>query len=522
MTPFAAMRMDAAAPSGSRMLERRTRAVPAIAPAVVDADTYRVLVESIPEYAIFMLDPQGLVRTWNLGAQRIKGYDADEIIGRHFSVFYPADRIAEGWPEHELQAAAAAGVFEDEGWRLRKDGSRFWANVVITRLDHPDGSLRGFAKITRDLTSRRHNEERLRLSEERFRLLVDSVRDYAIFMLDPQGRIVSWNLGAQLTKGYLAEEVVGRHFSMFYPDEQRAAGWPEKELDLALRNGRLEDEGWRLRKDGSRYWAEVIITPIHDENGRHAGFAKVTRDLTEKRRVRTLEDEGRRLTTFIAMLGHELRNPIAPIANAVSILQLEEPESERVRMCRDIIARQVGQLRRLVDDLLDIGRITTGKIHLAKEIVPLSEVMDTAAEMVDPLLRERGHLLVVDAGETPLWVSGDRARLVQVLGNLLNNAAKFTPPGGRIELRLRESGDRAEISVRDNGQGIDPQRLPDIFNLFVQAGPEEARAGGLGLGLSLVQQLVALHGGDISAFSVGQPGKGAEFVVSLPLEKAPG
>jgi len=503
------------------MLETMVRALQADATQHIDANTFRVLVESIPEYAIFMLDPQGRVCTWNRGAERIKGYAADEIIGRHFSAFYPADRIAEGWPEHELRVATAVGHFEDEGWRLRRDGSRFWANVVITRLDNPDGSLRGFAKITRDLTVRRNNEERLRVSEERFRLLVDSVRDYAIFMLDPQGRIASWNLGAQLTTGYTAEAVIGRHFSIFYPQEQRDARWPDRELDLALRNGRLEDEGWRLREDGSRYWAEVVITPIHDETGRHAGFAKVTRDLTNLRRVRTLEDEGRRLTTFIAMLGHELRNPIAPIANAVAILQMEEPESELVRKCRDIIARQVGQLRRLVDDLLDMGRITTGKIHLAKEILLLQDVITTAAEMVDPLVRERGHELRVESCETPLWVCGDRARLVQVLGNLLNNAAKFTPPGGRIEMRVQQAGDRAELSVRDNGQGIDPQRLPDIFNLFVQVGPEEARAGGLGLGLSLVQQLVSLHGGDISAFSVGQPGKGAEFVVRLPLEKAP-
>jgi PAS domain S-box-containing protein len=487
----------------------------------LDADSYRLLVESIPDYAIFMLDPEGRVRSWNTGARRIKGYAAEEIIGRHFSVFYPPQRIAEGWPEHELDVAATTGRFEDEGWRLRKDGSRFWANVVITRLDEADGSLRGFAKVTRDLTARRKHEELLRQSEERFRLLVDSVRDHAIFMLDPLGHVASWNLGAQLTKGYLAEDVIGRHFSLFYPEEQRAAGWPARELDLALRNGGLEDEGWRLRKDGSRFWAGVVITPIHDATGRHLGFAKVTRDLSEHRRVRTLEDEGRRLTTFIAMLGHELRNPIAPIANAVSILQLEEPESERVRTCRDIIARQVGQLRRLVDDLLDMGRITTGKIHLSREVIPLGEVLATAAEMVDPLVRERGHVLVVDAGDAPLWVHGDRARLVQVLGNLLNNAAKFTPPGGRIELVLRSSGERAELSVRDNGQGIDPQRLPDVFNLFVQGGPDEARAGGLGLGLSLVQQLVALHGGDVSAYSVGQPGKGSEFVVRLPLARPP-
>lgn len=501
------------------MQRTRTRPdPPGAVPRDVDAEAFRLLVESAPDVAIFMLDTRGHVLSWNLGAERINGYTAEEIIGRHFSVFYPDYRIADGWPEHELRLAEALGHFEDEGWRLRKDGTRLWANVVIHRLDHPDGSLRGFAKITRDLSARRKQEELLRRSEERFRLLVEGVRDYAIFMLDPDGCVASWNLGAQLSTGYLAEEILGRHFSVFYPPDLREAGWPAQELQRALRDGRLEDEGWRMRKDGTRFWASVVITPIHDEAGRHIGYAKITRDLSEQRRVRALEDEGRRLTTFIAMLGHELRNPIAPIANAVSILQLEEPESERVRACRDVIARQVVQLRRLVDDLLDVGRITTGRIHLTQAPLELADVLAKAAEMTEPLLLERGHELVLDVGETPVRVRGDRARLVQVLGNLLHNAAKFTPPGGRVELRLRRGQAHAEISVRDNGPGIDPQRLPDIFNLFVQAGPEPNHAGGLGLGLSLVQQLVALHGGDVSAYSTGVPGQGAEFLVRLPLE----
>ena len=356
------------------------------------------------------------------------------------------------------------------------------------------------------------------IDAEMFRLLVESVADYAIFMLDPDGYIASWNLGAQLTKGYTADEILGKHFSIFYPQEKKDAHWPETELQIALRDGRIEDEGWRLRKDGSRFWASVVITALFDDAGRHVGFAKVTRDLTEKRRVRALEDEGRRLTRFIAMLGHELRNPIAPIANAAAILQLEPALSDRMRMCRDIITRQVAHLGRLVDDLLDVGRITTGKVHLLRDRVELGEVLAQATEMTEPQLRERRHDLAVDATAAPLYVHGDRARLVQVVGNLLHNAAKFTPPGGHIDLVLRRSGPHAEISVRDNGPGIAEERLSEIFEPFAQAG-REGHGNGLGLGLSLVQQLVTLHGGDVSVFSTGEPGKGSEFVVRLPLDE---
>src|SRR5262245_5212435 len=242
-----------------------------------------------------MLDADGHVRTWNAGAERIKGYTADEILGRHFSVFYPQERIDAAWPQHELRVAAESGRFEDEGWRLRKDGTQFWANVVITRVLDDHGELLGFSKITRDLTARRRHEEMLRRSEERFRLLIEGVRDYAIFMLDPDGNVASWNAGAQLTKGYTADEIIGRHFSTFYPPEVARAGWPQRELEIALEEGRCEDEGWRVRKDGTRFWASVVITTLRDEHGTHIGFAKVTRDLTDHLRVRVLEDEGRRM-----------------------------------------------------------------------------------------------------------------------------------------------------------------------------------------------------------------------------------
>lgn len=357
-----------------------------------------------------------------------------------------------------------------------------------------------------------------RVGERHFRLLVENVRDYAIFMLDTGGGVASWNTGAQLIKQYTAEEIIGKHFSIFYPQDVRDSGWPEQELEIALKDGRLQDEGWRLRRDGSRFWASVIITPLHDDDGTHIGFAKVTRDLTEQRRVAVLEDEGRRMTTFLAMLGHELRNPLAPIANAVSVMQLEKIESENMRRCRDIIARQLSQLRRLVDDLLDVGRITSGKVRLDLHEVDLVAVVREAAEMLEPTALAKSQLLTVDVVPGQLRVNGDHARLVQVFSNLLANAVKFTPEGGKIVLSLLRSGDYAEASVKDDGPGIPPERLPDVFNLFVQGDDRhEHLGGGLGLGLSLVQQLVTLHGGDVGAFSAGIPGKGAEFIVRLPL-----
>jgi PAS domain S-box-containing protein len=371
---------------------------------------------------------------------------------------------------------------------------------------------------------RTHALELLRQSEERFRLMVESVRDYAIFMLDPDGYISSWNRGAELAKGYQAGEIIGKHFSVFYPEEKIAARWPEHELEVALREGRFEDEGWRVRKDGSRFWANVVITAIHDPHGHHQGFVKVTRDLTASRRIHALEEQERRLTQFLALLGHELRNPMTPIANAVSIMQLEEPENPRLLAARDILARQVTHLRRLVDDLLDVGRIATGKVHLVKETVGLQQIIEDAAVAVRPTMADRGHAFVVNTTAEPLYVVGDPVRLVQVLTNLLNNAAKFTPSGGRIVLSLGRTGDRAELGVRDNGPGIEPSALPGMFNLFVQGGVEGpgGTQAGLGIGLSLVQQLVHLHGGDVSAFSSGVAGEGAEFLVHLPLADAPG
>ena len=486
-----------------------------------DAD-YRLLVEAVSDYAIFLLDPGGIVRSWNTGARRIKGYEAHEVIGRHFSVFYPPEQLERGWPEHELKVAREVGRFEDEGWRVRKDGTRFWANVIITRLIDADGEFRGFSKITRDLTERRRHEEQLRLSEERFRLLVEGVKDYAIFMLDPEGHVMSWNSGARRFKGYEAVEIIGRHFSVFYPPEATARGWPEEELRLARRDGRFEDEGWRVRKDGTRFWANVVITALHDAGGTLRGFAKVTRDLTARRRISALEDEGRRITTFLAMLGHELRNPLAPISNALALMSREKLETRTLRLAHETISRQLKQMIRLVDDLLDVGRITSGKIQLEAKPVDLGGVVQEAVEAMAPAAQAKSQSLQTEIEAPPLWILGDRARMIQVLCNLLGNAIKFTPAGGQVRMRAGRSDGLVELSVWDNGPGISPQDTQRIFNLFEQGEQDVARSqGGLGLGLSLVQQLVGLHGGDVAVFSKGVPGEGSEFVVRLPAADAP-
>lgn len=479
---------------------------------------FQLLVEAVVDYGIFLLDPEGHIVSWNSGAEKLKGYRRDEILGRHFSIFYPPEAIASQWPQEELRLARERGRFEDEGWRLRKDGSRFWANVTLTALYGPMGEVTGYAKITRDLTERRRHEEDLRLSEERFRLLLGSVRDYAIFMLDAEGIVRSWNTGAQAIKGYEAGEIIGRHFSTFYTPQDRLAGKPEAELVAARRDGRVEDEGWRMRKDGSLFWANVVVTAVYDANRQLIGFAKVTRDMSERRRLEELESSSRRMNEFLAMLAHELRNPLAPIRNAVTIMQLETLTSPVLRNCRDVIDRQLAHVTRLVDDLLDVGRLTTGKITLRKELLRLGDVVARGVEAVRPLISARGHMLEVRVPPEPVYVNGDSTRLVQVLQNLLVNAAKYTPANGRIVLEVAPEETFVRLSVSDNGRGIERHNLERIFQLFMQAegGTSSPAESGLGIGLTLARSLVEMHGGTIDAQSPGLD-QGSTFSVRLPM-----
>jgi PAS domain S-box-containing protein len=486
-------------------------------------ERFRLLVQGAQDYAIFLLDNTGHVMSWNEGAQRIKGYTADEIIGKHISIFYPREAQQSNWPQRELEEAVRLGRFEDEGWRVRKDGSRFWANVVIAALRDSEGVHRGFSKITRDLTERRAHEERLRQSEERFRLLVDGVEDYAIFMLDPEGIVTSWNTGAQRITGYRPEEIIGQSFERFYPPEDVAAGRPAEELRATKLNRRVEDHGWRVRKDGTRYWSEIVVTALQDPDGRLRGFAKVARDLSERKRLEILQEQGRHLTEFLAMLAHELRNPLAPIRNALAIMAVNREASPQVAWCRDVIERQTLHLTRLVDDLLDVSRITRGKLRMEGATMDIVSAAHRAIEATRPLIDARKHRLHVNLESESIPVNGDMTRLTQVIVNLLNNAAKYTPEGGDITLEASAEGEDAVVRVRDSGVGIPSQLLDHVFDLFAQGERTIDRSeGGLGIGLTLARRIVGLHGGSILAASEGV-GKGSEFVVRIPrlnLERA--
>jgi PAS domain S-box-containing protein len=367
------------------------------------------------------------------------------------------------------------------------------------------------------MNERSRKEDSLRQSEEQFRLLVEGVKDYAIFMLDPEGRVASWNAGAESIKGYQAHEVLGRHFSLFYPPEAIARGWPEYELVAAQQEGRFEDEGWRVRKDGSTFWANVVITPLYDQEKRLRGFAKVTRDMTERKKMEALEASNTQKNQFLAMLSHELRNPLAPIRNALEVMQEKSSGDPVIEWAREMIERQVGHLSRLVDDLLDVSRIITNKITLRNEPVEIADLVASVAEASRPLMEKRGHIFEVETPDEPLWVEGDATRLSQALLNLLNNAAKYTPDGGRVWLTVETDGEQAILRVRDTGIGIPPELLPKVFDLFRQGERALDRSeGGLGIGLTLVQQIALLHGGSVQAWSEGA-GRGAELSFRLPL-----
>jgi PAS domain S-box-containing protein len=496
---------------------------------VDDEQLFRLMIANVRDYAIFMLTPSGHIATWNLGAERIKGYKADEIIGKHFSTFYPEIDVQSGKCEHELEVATAEGRFEDLGWRVRKDGSQFWANVVITAVRNESGQLVGFSKVTRDLSDRKRAEDETigRLeAEERYRYLVESVADYAIFMLDATGHVATWNIGAARIKGYTANEIIGSHFSRFYMDEDIRAGKCELELRVATRDGRFEDEGWRLRKDGSRFWANVVISAVRDANGALVGFSKVTRDLTERKKSEeeraarlAAEQANRAKDEFLAMLGHELRNPLAPILTALQLLKLRGdnlPLKEH-----EIIERQVRHMMHLVDDLLDVARITKGKVEIKRKPLDLRVALAKAIEIASPLIEQRQHELVLDVPNHALGVEGDEGRLIQVIANLLTNAAKYTEPSGHISIVVSDTKNEIKLSVTDNGSGIDSALLPNIFQLFVQGARASDRSGGgLGIGLTLVSKLTELHGGRVEAQSAGL-GKGSTFTIWLPGMQLP-
>ncbi len=515
-------------------------------------DRFRRLVEGIVDYAIFVLDVSGNIASWGAGAERTKGYAAEEIIGKHFSIFYPASDTTAARCERELAIAEREGRFEDEGWRVRKDGTQFWANVVITPIRGTDGRLLGFGEVARDLTDRRLVETGMKESDERLRLLIASVKDYAIFILDPTGHVVTWNPGAERLKGYASEEILGQHFSRFYPDSDTRAATCERELEVAIREGRFEDEGWRIKKDGSRFWANVVITPIRDPEGRLRGFAKVTRDLSERRRheqeriTLARAEEGRRIAElneestralaedlrrardraedatrlkdeFLATISHELRTPLNSMLGWARMLHSGVLSKEKQAHSIETIVRNATAQSQLIDDLLDVSRIIAGKLRLEIDRVDMNQIVTSALEIVRPAADAKGVVLEWDFNPDAGVIQGDAGRLQQILWNVLTNAVKFTPRGGRVGVSLRRDDSNVEVHIADTGKGISPEFLPRMFERFTQEEASHSRkTGGVGLGLAIVKHLVELHGGAVHACSDGE-GTGSTFVLRLPI-----
>jgi PAS domain S-box-containing protein len=613
---------------------------------------FQLVVDSVRDYAIFMLDPLGRIATWNEGAKLIKGYLPEEVIGKDLSIFYTPEDLARKKPRALLDAALAEGRVEDEGWRVRKDGSRFWADVVITPIRDARGQLQGFVKVTRDLTSRKDAEEKLRQSEEslaatlysigdgvlatdeqarvtrinpvaerltgwheneamghpitevfniineetrataanpvtrvlaegvvvglanhtalisrdgterpiadsgapildaqgkprgavlvfrdvtaersaeealrrseeKLRQMVGSVRDYALYMLDPKGNVASWNPGAERIKGYREDEIIGKHFSRFFTPEDIAQGKPDRELEIAASQGRFEEENWRLRKDGSRFWANVVLTPMRDSSNRLAGFVKITRDLTDRRKM---EEERLRLVQaqeairlrdeFLSIASHELKTPLTALQlQLLGILDQVAAGDDGMTKRVDRAMRMGDRLAQLIEALLSVSRIATGRLALNLEAFNLVDAAREASERLRESATAAGSELSFAAayGIDGQW---DRLRVEQVLTNLISNSIKYAA-GTPIKVSVSRDADAAILNVQDEGPGIPEADLSRIFRRFERASSTR-HYGGMGLGLYVAQQIAEAHGGTIVANNV--PGGGACFTVRLPLD----
>jgi PAS domain S-box-containing protein len=498
---------------------------------MAEDERYRILVEAITDYAVYMLDSNGIVTNWNAGAQKIKGYAPAEIIGQHFSQFYlPEDRET-GLPARALDIAAREGKFEAEGWRVRKDGSRFWAHVVIDAIRDASGKLVGFAKITRDLTERKSAQETLQRSEEQFKLLVQSVTDYAIYMLDAEGRVVSWNPGAQRIKGYLAEEVIGSHFSRFYTDEDRKNDEPERALRAAVREGRFEKEGWRVRKDGSRFWASVVIDSIREENGKLIGFAKITRDITERKLAeKTLEEtrevlfQAQKLEAIGQLTGgiaHDFNNLLMVILSGLELLRKRLPDDDKLISLVDNATQAGKRGASLTQRMLSFAR----RQDLDQKAVNLPGLV---LGMTDLLQRSLGPLIRIET-RFPMGlpkVHTDSNQLESAVLNLAVNARDAMPAGGPLIISAREEilessqkagpvpGHFVCLSFEDKGEGMTGDTLARAAEPFFTT---KGVGKGTGLGLSMVQGFAEQSGGRLVLKS--EKGSGTTVEIWLPVDE---
>jgi PAS domain S-box-containing protein len=489
-------------------------------------DPFKLLVQSIVDYAIYMLDPQGHVTSWNSGAERIKGFAADEIIGEHFSTFYTEEDRAAGMPRTALETARSEGRYEAEGWRVRKNGTRFWASVVIDAIKDEDGELVGFAKITRDTTDKRAAQDALLDAERHFRLLVQGVTDYAIFMLDPNGHVASWNTGAERIKGYAPDDIIGEHFSRFYTPEDLAKETPKHALEIARSTGRYEAEGWRMRKDGDRFWASVVIDAIKDNDGKLIGFAKITRDMTEKRETQMRLQESRdqlfrsqkmeALGQLTGGLAHDFNNLLTAILGAADLAARNLDDQRKVKRMLEGIRNSAQRGAALIKQLLAFGRATPLQVRQ----LDLKRFLGDVTTLLRPSLNSKIDLVTEVSDQ--LWsIDADAGALELALLNLAFNARDAMPQGGTLKVSATNHvlegepeglrGEFVALCLSDTGSGMSRETVERVFEPFYTT---KEFGKGTGLGLSQVFGFSKQLGGAVTVDST--LGKGSAFTLYLP------
>jgi PAS domain S-box-containing protein len=500
--------------------------------AAIEEMRFRLLIDAVVDYAIYMIDPDGIITSWNSGAKRFKGYEEAEILGEHFSRFYTAEDRAAGLPQRALDTAIREGRFEGEGWRVRKDGTNFWSHVVIDPIIDPDGKLLGFAKITRDLTDRKMAEETLKQSEQQFRLLVQGVTDYAIYMLSPEGRVSNWNQGAQRIKGYLPEEIIGQHFSLFYTPEDRELGEPQRALEIATREGRFENKCWRMRKDGTRFLAHVVVDAIRGDTGTLLGFAKITRDITEAHQAQQALEKTREalfqaqkmqaIGQLSGGIAHDFNNLLTVILGNLEIVQKRVGDDAKISRLLENATQ--GALRgvSLTQRMLAFARrqeLKTESVDIAQLVQGISGLLRSSLGpgiLVDTRFPDDLELVLADTNQLEL-----------ALLNLATNARDAMPDGGTVSISAEPqvvlelghsdlpAGRYVCLSVIDTGEGMDDHTLASARDPFFTT---KGLGKGTGLGLSMVHGFMEQLGGRFILKSAKAQGTTAELWIPVAGE----
>jgi len=498
-------------------------------------ERYHQMVAEVQDYAIILLDEKGIIQNWNAGAEKIKGYTAAEIVGKSFEKFYTPEDQKSGLPKKLLNTAKVEGKALHEGWRVRKDGSRFWGAIVITALHSKDGKVIGFSKVTRDLTERKLAEDNLKMSEERYHKMIAEVQDYAIILLDENGIVQNWNAGAEKIKGYSSKEIIGKSFKTFYTEEDQKNGLPGKLLNTAKEQGKAVQEGWRVRKDGSRFWGSIVITALHGKEGQLIGFSKVTRDLTQQKMAddklsaytRELEIQNSELEQFAYVASHDLQEPLRKIQTFAELIQARSNDKAFAKRYFEKLEASARRMSELIKSLLDYSRISRDLAGKVPEPAPvdLNEVLSEVQQDLELLIEEKKATIISE--KLPV-IKGKQTQIGQLFSNLISNSIKFTKTDPVIHIRASVvSGDgipdlpanmrqRAfhKLSFEDNGIGFEQKYDKMIFSLFQRLHGKQDYAG-TGIGLALCKKIVESHGGIINASS--EPGKGATFNVYLPV-----